>query len=80
MDGKKNVEVPLKYERIFVNNEELAKGFGETLTQIRDTILKIVPVEQNKKEDYDNSNWIPLLGPDTEMEKNPALCRADSHV
>jgi stress response protein YsnF len=74
VDGKKNVEVPIKYERIFVNNKEVGKGgIEETLTQIKDTILKIIPIEDAKKKDYDNSNWVPLLGPDTEAERTIPL-------
>jgi Domain of unknown function (DUF2382) len=76
VEGKKFVEVPIKYEQIFVNNEELGKnslisGLGQAATQIKDAILKIVPVDLNKKEEAEsdsNSKWVPLLGPDTDLE------------
>jgi Domain of unknown function (DUF2382) len=77
VEGKKFLEVPIKYEQIFVNKEELGKGslvsgLGEAATQIKHAILKIVPVDLNKKEEAEpdsNSNWVPLLGPDTNPER-----------
>lgn len=73
IEEKKLVEVPVRYERVFVNNEEIRKsGLGEAFTQIKDAILKIIPIENDKKED-EGSNWIPLLGPDTNVEMTVPL-------
>jgi len=36
------VEVPVGYEQVFVNNEELKFGIGETLNQIKNKILEII--------------------------------------
>jgi stress response protein YsnF len=50
----------------------LIAGVGEAATQIKDVILKIVPVDLSKKEEAEsdsNSNWVPLLGPDTDLER-----------
>jgi stress response protein YsnF len=73
VEGKRFVEVPVKYEQIFVNNEEVRKsGLGEAFTQLKGALLKIVPIEYDKKED-DKSNWVPLFGPDTNMETTVPL-------
>jgi stress response protein YsnF len=76
IEGKKFVEVPIKYEQIFVNNEELGKSslvseLGEAASQIKDAILKIIPIDlSNKDKDIPpDSNWVPLLGPDTDVER-----------
>jgi hypothetical protein len=68
--------VPVKYEQIFVNNEELGKsgllsGLGETASQIKDAIFKVIPIDLiNKDKDTEPaSNWVPLLGPDTDVER-----------
>lgn len=68
VEGKRSVEVPVRYEQIFVNNEEVRKsGLGEAFTQLKDALLKIVPIEYDKKED-DKSSWVPLFGSDTNGE------------
>jgi len=73
VEGKRFVEVPVKYEQIFVNDEEVRKsGLGEAFTQLKGALLKIVPIEYDKKE-VDKSNWVPLFGPDTNMETTVPL-------
>jgi len=74
VEGKKRLEVPIRYEQIFVNNKELGKsGFGEALDQIKDAILNIVPIDYSKKDKENNSTWIPLVGSDDEAEKTIPL-------
>ena len=74
VEGKKRIEVPIRYEQIFVNNEELGKnGLGQSLSQIKNAILKIVPIDYSKKDEQNNSKWVPLMGSDTEIEKTIPL-------
>jgi len=42
IEKKTTVEVPVGYEQVFVNNEELKFGIGETLNQIKNKILEII--------------------------------------
>ena len=74
VERKKRLEVPIRYEQIFVNNEELGKsGLEESLSQIKDAILNIVPIDYSKKDEQNNSKWVPLMGSDAEVEKTIPL-------
>ncbi len=50
-----------------MNNQELRFGIGEALNEIKDRFLDIVSIE-NDKEDNIEYTWVPLYGPDTEMQ------------
>jgi len=64
---KTKIEVPVLYERVFVNDQELKFGVEEAMTEIKDRILDIVSVEHHKENNtlYD---WVPLLDTESEME------------
>jgi len=64
---KTKINVPVGYEKVYVNNEELRFGIGEALTEIKDRILDIVSIEHDK-ENNAAYNWVPVFGPDTEMQ------------
>jgi|SoiMethySBSTD1v2_1073268.scaffolds.fasta_scaffold12535_13 stress response protein YsnF len=67
-----SINVPVSYEHLFINGEELRFGFGEALNQIKEKILEIIPVEQDKEKEEKNI-WVPLYGRDTEMDKTIPL-------
>lgn len=64
---KTKIEVPVLYEKVFVNDQELKFGVEEAITEIKDRILDIVSVEHHKENDtvYD---WVPLFGKESEMQ------------
>jgi stress response protein YsnF len=66
-EKKTTIDVPVGYEKVYVNNEELRFGIGEALTEIKDRILDIVSIEHDK-ENNAAYNWIPVFGLDTEMQ------------
>ncbi|HJU79585.1 MAG TPA: hypothetical protein VJ599_08485 [Nitrososphaeraceae archaeon] len=64
---KTKIEVPVCYEKVFLNDQELRFGVEEALTEIKDRILDVVSVEHHK-ENSAEYNWVPLFGPDSEMQ------------
>ena len=64
---KTKIEVPVLYERVFVNDQELRFGVEEAITEIKDRILDTVSVEHHKENNtvYD---WVPLFGTESEMQ------------
>lgn len=64
---KTKIEVPVLYERVFVNDQELRFGVEEAITEIKDRILDVVSVEHHKENNtvYD---WVPLFGTESEMQ------------
>jgi stress response protein YsnF len=73
VERKKNIELKVKYDEIFVNGKEIHTSAGDTLREIRDKILEIVSFDQDRDEKQElekvKGQMIPLLGNDTEMEK-----------
>lgn len=76
VEKKTTVEVPVGYEQVFVNNEELKIGLGETLSQIKNKILEIIPIDQDKQEE-NNHKWVPLFDGQTETERKFPLYAED---
>jgi stress response protein YsnF len=64
---KTKIEVPVRYEKVFLNDQELRFGVEEALTEIKDRILDVVSVEHHK-ENSAEYNWVPLFGPDSELQ------------
>jgi stress response protein YsnF len=64
---KTKIEVPVLYEKVFVNDQELRFGVEEAITEIKDRILDTVSVEHHKENNmvYD---WVPLFGTESEMQ------------
>jgi len=69
---KTRIDVPVRYERIFINGEELKFGVEEAFDEIKDRILDTVSVGQNNKKNTEY-NWVPLFGHDTEMQREMPL-------
>lgn len=69
---KTRIDVPVRYERIFINGEELKFGVEEAFDEIKDRILDTVAVGQDNK-DNTEYNWVPLFGHDTEMQSEIPL-------
>jgi stress response protein YsnF len=72
VERKKNIELKVKYDEIFVNGKEIHTSAGDTLREIRDKILEIVSFDQDRDEkelEKGKGQMIPLLGNNTEMEK-----------
>ena len=65
---KTKIEIPVRYERIFVNGEELRFGVDEAFSEIKDRILDTVSVEHDNK-NKSEYNWVPIFGHDTEMQR-----------
>jgi stress response protein YsnF len=71
-ERKKNIEINVKYDEIFINGKEIHTNAGDTLREIRDKILEIVSFDQDRDEkelEKVKGQMIPLLGNDTEMER-----------
>lgn len=72
VERKKNIEVKINYDEIFVNGKEIGTSVGDTFREIRDKILEIVSFDQDRDEkelEKIKGDMVPLLGNDTEMEK-----------
>jgi stress response protein YsnF len=65
---KTKIEIPVRYEMIFVNWEELRFGVDEAFSEIKDRILDTVSVEHDNKNKTEY-NWVPIFGHDTEMQR-----------
>ncbi|HMG38912.1 MAG TPA: hypothetical protein VK566_06995 [Nitrososphaeraceae archaeon] len=64
---KRRIDVPVRYEKIYLNDQELRFGIEEAVSEIRDRFLDIVSVEGNKESNL-AYKWVPLFGPDTEIQ------------
>lgn len=72
VERKKNIEINVKYDEIFVNGKEIHTNAGDTLREIKDKILEIISFDQDRDEkelEKVKGQMIPLLGNDTEMER-----------
>jgi stress response protein YsnF len=71
VERKKNVEVKVAYEEIFVNGKEIGSSIsdvGDTFRGIKDKILEIVSIEKDREE-KELEKMIPLLENSSETEK-----------
>ena len=77
VERKKNVEVKVTYEEIFVNGKEIGSNVGDvgdTFKGIKDKILEIVSFEKDKEEkELEKEDMIPLLENNHETEKTIPL-------
>ena len=64
---KTKIEVPVLYERVFVNDQELSFGVEEAITEIKDRILDTVSVNHHN-ENNTVFDWVPLFGTESEMQ------------
>jgi len=64
---KTKIEVPVLYERVFVNDQELRFGVEEAVAEIKDRILDIVSIEHHK-ENNTTYDWVPLFATQSEMQ------------
>jgi stress response protein YsnF len=75
VERKKNVEVKVAYEEIFVNGKEIGSSIsdvGDTFRGIKDKILEIVSIEKDREEkelEKMKGDMIPLLENSSETEK-----------
>jgi stress response protein YsnF len=72
VEKKKTLDIPINYEEIFVNGRQIEPSVADTFKDIKDKILDIVSVDQdkgdNEKENVPGEK-IPLFGNDSEIEK-----------
>ena len=69
---KKNIEVEVAYDEIFVNGKEIGSSIGDTFREIKDKILDIVTFDQDRDEkelEEIKRDMIPLLENSSEKEK-----------
>jgi stress response protein YsnF len=64
---KTKIEIPVSYERVYVNDHELKFGVEEAVSEIKDRLLDTVSVERDKENNLEY-NWVPLFGPDTDNQ------------
>ncbi len=75
VERKKNIEVKVTYEEIFVNGKEIGSSVGEvgdTFRGIKDKILEVVSFEKDREEkelEKMKGDMIPLLENNSETEK-----------
>ncbi len=75
VERKKNIEVKVAYEEIFVNGKEIGSSVGDvgdTFRGIKDKILEIVSFEKDREEkelEKMKGDMIPLLENNSETEK-----------
>ena len=50
VERKKNIEVNVAYDEIFVNGKEIGSSMGDTFKEIKDKILDIVTFEHDRDE------------------------------
>ena len=79
VERKKNVEIKVTYEEIFVNGKEIGSNVGdvgETFKGIKDKILEIVSFEKDREEkelEKMKEHMIPLIENSRETEKTMPL-------
>jgi hypothetical protein len=72
VERKKNIEVKVAYDEIFVNGKEIESSMGGTLREIKDKILEIVTFDHDRDEkelEKIKRDMIPLLENNSETEK-----------
>ena len=71
VERKKNIEVKVAYDEIFVNGKEIGSSMGDTFKEIKDKILEIVSFDHDRDEkelEKIKRDMIPLLE-NSEKEK-----------
>ena len=72
VERKKNIEVKVAYDEIFVNGKEIGSSIGDTFKEIKDKILEIVSFDHDRDEkelEKIKHDMIPLLENSSETEK-----------
>jgi stress response protein YsnF len=69
---KTRIDVPVRYERIFINGDELKFGVEDAFGEIKERILDTVAVENDNKNNT-TFNWVPLFGHGTKMKSEIPL-------
>ena len=72
VERKKNIEVKVAYDEIFVNGKEIASNMGDTFREIKDKILEIVSFDHDRDEkelEKIKRDMMPLLENSSEKEK-----------
>ena len=72
VERKKNIEVKVAYDEIFVNGKEIGSSMGDTFREIKDKILEIVTFDHDRDEkelEKIKRDMIPLLENSSETEK-----------
>ena len=72
VERKKNMEVKVAYDEIFVNGKEIGSSMGDTFKEIKDKILEMVSFDHDKDEkelEKTKGDMIPLLENSSETEK-----------
>lgn len=64
---KTRIEIPVSYERVYVNDHELKFGVEEAVSEIKDRLLDTVSAERDKENNV-QYNWVPLFGPGTDNQ------------
>jgi hypothetical protein len=77
VERKKNIEVKVAYDEIFVNGKEIGSSMGDTFKEIKDKILDIVTFDHDRDEkqlEEIKHDMTPLLENSSEQEKIIPLC------
>jgi len=72
VERKKNIEVRVAYDEIFVNGKEIGSSVGDTFKEIKEKILEMVSFDHDKdekKQEKTKGDMIPLLENSSETEK-----------
>ena len=72
VERKKNIEVKVAYDEIFVNGKEIGSSMGDAFREIKDKILEIVTFDHDRDEkelEKIKRDMIPLLENNSETEK-----------
>ncbi len=69
VERKKNIEVKVAYDEIFVNGKEIGSSMGDSFREIKDKILEIVSIDHDRDEKQIKRDMIPLLENSSETEK-----------
>jgi stress response protein YsnF len=72
VERKKNIEVKVAYDEIFVNGKEIGSNMGDTFREIKDKILEIVSFDHDRDEkelEKIKRDMMPLLENGSEKEK-----------
>ena len=72
VERKKNIEVKVAYDEIFVNGKEIGSSMGDTFREIKDKILEIVSFDHDRDEkelEKIKRDMMPLLENSSEKEK-----------
>ena len=72
VERKKNIEVKVAYDEIFVNGKEIGSSMGDTFRELKDKIIEIVTFDHHRDEkvlEKTKRDMIPLLESNSETEK-----------